>query len=186
MTVIVATRDVATGRVWMAADSMSTDAEFAAKTQNEMVNPKIIPVGDDVLVGLAGEHIYHSIVRYHKPPAPKPGECTVVWLQLKFLPWLDKQIRKLNPNKTSAVMLVARAGDLYQVEMDNVDAVPQSVSAIGSGGSYALGALHALANVSVLSPQDRVLAAVRAACEHDPYCGGRIDVMHTGPATLTP
>ena len=183
MTVIVALVDGK--RVWFGADAMSTDTDDILMQQSEMLLPKIIPIGKDVLVALAGEHINHSLVRFHKPPTPVAGVETVVWIQTNFLPWLEKKQDLLSPKKRRGSILIGRGHELFMVEVANCDAVPVTSAAIGSGASYALGAIHALGELPTLTGRDRVAAGVRAACHYDPYCGGRIDVMHTGPVHST-
>lgn len=175
MTVVLAAR--IDGSVWFAADAMSTDTDYEARTQTELVHPKIIAVGD-ALVGLAGEHVLHTVVRYHKPPAPKADESTVLWMQKRFLPWLEKTLSKLDPKRDRGNLIVGRGEELFKVERNNVDMVPVEVAGIGTGEPYALGALHATRD-SDMNPHTRVLKACEAACWHDPYCGGRIDVMTT-------
>lgn len=180
MTIIAALRTEK--GVWMGADAMCTDTRYSFKTMAEMVMPKVIEVGD-AFVGLAGEHIVHTVVRHHKPPAPKAGESTVLWLQQRLLPWIEKTLKKLDPRKDSYAMLVARGNELFWVEEDNVDAIAVDSYAIGTGGPYALGAMSALAGpASAWSPDQVVLAAVKAACTHDPFCGGRIDLFTTAPS----
>lgn len=170
------------GRVWMGADAMSTETDYEAKTQSELVYPKVIEIGD-VLVGLAGEHIFHTLMRFGHPPAPAFDQCTIAWAQSELFPWLTAKVEELEPRRKSMSMLIARGSDLFLAEPKNVDLVPVREAAIGTGAPYALGALTALKDVSILVPRDRMAAAIRAACHHDPYCGGRVDVLVTSAET---
>lgn len=175
----------AEGQVWMGADAMSTDTDYEARTQSELVYPKVIEVGD-VLVGLAGEHIFHTLMRFGNPPAPAPDQCTIAWVQDELFPWIDAKVEELEPRRKSMSMLIARGSGLFLAEPKNMDLVPVTEAAIGTGAPYALGALTALKDVSILTPQDRMRAAIRAACHHDPYCGGRVDVLATASSKVAP
>jgi len=54
-----------------------------------------------------------------------------------------------------------------------------SAFAIGSGAPEARGALHALGRFGHQQPQMDVVAAVKAAIDLDPNCGGAVMVAHT-------
>ena len=78
----------------------------------------------------------------------------------------DEQAQMQNMN-----LLIAYEGNLYEILADfQLNEVSGSCTAIGTGASYAMGSLHTT-NKLMLSPEERVTAALEAACEYEITCG---------------
>lgn len=93
-----------------------------------------------------------------------------------FLEWFERGEKKKRPDatekgkaeSTNRGMIVRNGGPIELYEFDGVSKVKAEYFAIGCGRSEALGAMFAGADA---------IGAVKAACAHDVYCGGDIQIL---------
>lgn len=83
----------------------------------------------------------------------------------------DTQVQMCNAN-----FLIGYKGKLFEVLMDfQINEIEGDYTAIGSGAQLALGSLHSSTDM-MMTPRERVVMAVEAACEYDMSCGLPITV----------
>lgn len=189
MTVIAAVADGST--VWMAADSRAA-ADDGRIWHGHPSQPKIarMPVGrhgGHALIGHAGTHrLGVMATRVHLG-----GEVDVTdqddlnsWAQAAADAYTELAFESVPPATDGdgcldGVWLLGYAGCLWYVTAGDAYRVGLRYSAIGSGGEFAAGALHALETIGALGEDsvhiERGLSlAVEAAIAHDSGCGGSI------------
>lgn len=166
------------GRVWIGADSAGSNSyEITARA-----DAKLFTIGQ-ALVGCCGSYRGLQVARYaFKPPALPEGMDPHEYMCTLFVDGLREVWRAAgHVGKTSEVehvqtsLLVGMHGRLWTIGTDmQVGESLDSRDAIGSGGSIALGSLHATAHVVGLrdQPEARIRLALQAACHHSPSCGG--------------
>lgn len=97
-----------------------------------------------------------------------------------FLDWFEAGEKKKRPDATekgkadnsNRGMIARSKGPIEVYEFDGMFKIKAEYFAIGSGRAEAMGAFHAGADA---------VGAVRAACAHDVYCGGEIQILsHSG------
>jgi ATP-dependent protease HslVU (ClpYQ) peptidase subunit len=169
MSVIVALKDA--GRLVFAADSQSTDGSEAAYGGE----PKIWQDGE-ILYGLCGSRRLQNTVRHCVRPGEIVGDVTA-WLVATYVPALKAAMAEhgglsKEGDLDGGVVLGIR-GRIFRIDIScGVLEIAGDYEAIGSGGTYALGALFATAG----DPLARVAQAVAAAIRFDIYCGGTVVV----------
>lgn len=96
-----------------------------------------------------------------------------------FLDWFEAGEKKKRPDATekgkadasNRGLIVRNGGPIEIYEFDGMFKIKAEYYALGSGRSEALGAMAAGADA---------VGAVRAACAHDVYCGGEIQILKHG------
>lgn len=184
MSIIVAVRK--SGRTVVAADSLNVFGQERIPTDNARAT-KVRRVGG-ALLGLTGWSVYANILDdlltgRETPPLGDEREIfaffLVLWSELKErYPFVNDQAH----NKDSpfcdldASFLVVNERGIYKVSPDASVCCFDKYYAIGSGGVYALGALHQIYD-AVADPAELARRGVETAIEFDIYCGGPIDVV---------
>ncbi len=170
------------GRVWLGADSAGSTSE----TITARADAKLFAVGS-ALIGCAGSYRGMQVARYaFKPPALPEGMDPHEYMCTLFVDGLRGVWRAAgHAGRTNEIehvetqMLIGMHGRLWTVETDlQVGESLDSWNAVGSGGTLAIGSLHATAHVVGLrdQPEARVRLALQAACHHSPSCGGPLAV----------
>ncbi len=113
----------------------------------------------DYLVGTAGSS---GLLQRILAAPDWPSELTEAGLAT----WINR-FDGVNGDHGTELILCTRHV-VWVVEGDAVYSTTQAV-AVGSGAAYALGYLE--------GRPGRLREAVRAACKHDPYCGGKVTEM---------
>lgn len=142
------------------------------------------------LLGAAGDVrainiLHHAFV----PPQPTPGldrKKIDHFFTTKFIPSLRECFEKqgyANPEKENSnhiaehgsTVLAVVSGQIYVVEGDySWTSDANGVYALGTGSSYALGALHVLLGTKERTPKvckDAAMKALKVAASFDPYTG---------------
>lgn len=169
------------GQVYMASDSCAIDYSRAY----QLNEPKILKIGP-LLIGLSGYLLDHDLIRYGWT-APTQGrdeddDRYVRWTVARSLRDFIRNQRHLDTSRghenAGWGCLIGLRGRLYALDSDfTITPLAEPYGATGSGGSYAMGVLHALAHTnSTLAPRERLDLAVQAACTLDPYT--RAPVQH--------
>lgn len=180
MTVIVGVEK--DGEVWIGGDS----AGVSNWTVMPRADSKVFRVGE-FLYGIAGSFRGGNVLRYgFTPPARLEGEDTLVYLNTRFVDGLRAALAAAGAKGTengvdmtdSLSFLLGYRGRLYEIGADfQVGFNGGGYAATGSGWAVALGALHA---TSGLAPEDRVLAALRAAEAHNIGVRGPFTIERLG------
>ncbi len=159
MTCIVGLEDA--GTVWLGGDScVSWDADGAA---HACTHDKVIKVGA-MLVGFAGDLAAATVAAYCIAEPPEGLARPRAYLALAFAPAIRGGLKDAGVDG-ELDMLVGLAGRLWFVGSDGaVHGFEQGFGAIGSGSSYAQGALYAMHGIEPLSRVKVALEAAAASC----------------------
>lgn len=157
-----------------------------------LVGSKLVPFGNQVVVGVVGVTAHRTWLRRLGERAPAlPGSAAdledfACRLDDAMFAWAKERGHTEATNGQTSMgchLLVAGFGECVRLDGGNgAVQVVGDYTAIGYGAPEALGAFHALdraARVSVepLTPAMRVRIAVTAATTHSQYCGGPPDVL---------
>lgn len=183
MSIVVAVQK--DGLVALAADSLSTFGSFRVTGENHRAQ-KIRAVGDAWLAA-TGWGLYEDIIEdflsHHRKLSlsDKPsifGFFLTLWEDLhKRYPFVNDQCDKRDDTPfgdLDASFLVANAGGIYAVASDMSITKFHQYYAIGSGGNFALGALHVLYGQG-LSAEEIARRSVETAIAFNVDCGGEVE-----------
>ncbi|MDP7006477.1 MAG: hypothetical protein QF718_09745 [Phycisphaerales bacterium] len=185
MSVIVAIRKE--HRIVMAADTLTTFGDSEVMPQENARTPKVGRIGDS-LIGGAGWAVYDDILNDFLSTKPTPDLSSsrkIFSFFLGFWKALHEHYTFVNDQAASAstpfadldsTFLIANAGGIFTVASDLGVTPLNRYYAIGSGGEYAMGVLHALYDRSE-SIEDTARDAVNAAIAMNLQCGGTVDVL---------
>lgn len=176
MTTIAA--KVTNGKVKIAWDSQATAGGMATYGIN-----KVVRINDQFAVGTAGHLRYANLIhrasvdRIHPFDLSQPEFDGYAWLLDEAVPAWMKSVKKELENLPGEAekldapwghALVALGGRIYTVGTDFSVMPVEEFTAIGSGGSFALTAMHL-----GKAPKQ----AVEIAAELDLFTGGRVQEM---------
>jgi ATP-dependent protease HslVU (ClpYQ) peptidase subunit len=169
----------ADGDAYMAADAQWTAGDghlgFAAK-------PKVFQVGKYTFAhaGRCGDGDCIEYTRNKPPPVPPTCKDKLQFMSTIFRDWISNVV---SDNDEDTTWLVAHGSQLYEY-MGNATTLIQVTDdyyAIGSGGSYALGAMWALGSVGEGGDSRRTVTyGVGAGKEMSALCGGMTTVLKVG------
>lgn len=177
MTVIAAFQDHA-GRVAIGCDQGVTtgDAQHLVATKLTCIRHE--KTGAPWWVGGTGRGSYATFLS-QASPAASPARLAVGWLD-----WSREHGHAGSEDGAVSMLgrlLGASADGVWTIDGAGcVDDPLDGYHAIGSGGTVALGVLHAARQLGLDAGQ-AVELAVRAAIAHDPYCAGAPVVQVCGP-----
>ncbi|MHC5002938.1 MAG: hypothetical protein ACYTJ0_07430 [Planctomycetota bacterium] len=178
------------GRTVMAADSLTVFGDAQQLPPANAVTRKIRRVGDS-LVGSAGWAIYDCILDHFLAGRPAPelrdeqaifGFFLALWHALhERYPFVNDQAQnKDSPfGDLDSSFLIANEQGMFKVSNDLDVFRFNQYYAIGSGGEYALGAMHALYDEPAAA-DEIAQRAVRGAIVFDVHCGGEIHLEQVG------
>jgi ATP-dependent protease HslVU (ClpYQ) peptidase subunit len=183
MSVIVAVRKGS--QIVIAADTQDNFGDLRPPAENHRAL-KLRPIGDAV-VGSSGWALYDDIFSHylrHRKNIALTDRTRIFDFFVRFWKDLRKEYPFVNdqPGKESetpfanldATFLVASPTGIFLVSSNMSVSEFRQYYAIGSGGDYAIGAIHALYQ-DVREPSELALRAVRAAIAYDSSCGGEIE-----------
>lgn len=178
MTIIAAFVDDA-DTVWMASDSRWSDGK---DEYGVMANPKLSVEGRRYLVGIAGEPGVLDAVRYRMElPVLDDGRVNHHFMATVFHDAMWAAIKESQIEFDSGAVIVGVDGQLFEFFSNHqVFRVETRFSTIGSGETYARGALAALEPYA-LPAKDIVQAAVKTAIRFNSGCGGRVHTRSVKP-----
>ncbi|MFL6138815.1 MAG: hypothetical protein ACJ74O_13580 [Frankiaceae bacterium] len=171
--------------VVMAADSASTfDGQLVSDDTPKILRKKVGRTGGELLIGIAGRHslaqiIAHDLTISDSPDPDDEADCNA-WAFRIAVAVTDLAVDARPPLTThdgsvDGRGLLAHGGRLWVI--GELIAMPvRAYAAIGSGGNYALGALHVLDDRGLLltNPTRALGEAVAAAIRYDTGCSGHI------------
>lgn len=173
MTCIVAISDGS--KVYMAGDRGHSDSNTIVSS----TRPKIFDVGS-YLIGYAGNSGIGQAVVYNFefPPLGKTHNIDRHMLQV-FIPKLrsfisDNNIKLPDDDDNNAGFIVGVKGRVYEIDLTDFQCTEYTQVAIGSGSSYAYGALHILNDYE---PREKLSKVLDAAITYSPTCQGPIDIL---------
>lgn len=183
------------GQIVLAADSKRTFGS-GAMPEGNLRDCKIRKVGGAYLAN-TGWGIYANILDDHlaRKKRVNLSDSRSIFLFFSQL-WRELKERYSLVNEQvggddspfgdmDASFLIVNRSGIYYVACDMSVTRFDQYCAIGSGGSYALGALHALYSEDA-DPADIAERAVRTACALDVYCGPPVQVEHVKASKSTP
>ncbi len=188
MSIIVSVKK--NGRTVVAADSLNIFGQERIAADNSRVT-KVRPIGS-ALMGFTGWAVYANIIddMLEERETPALGDEKQIfaffmdmWKELHDrYPFVNDQAHaKDSPfGDLDASFLIVNADGIYKISEDASVCRFEKYYAIGSGGAYALGAIH---QVYDGADDARAIArrGVQSAIEFDVYCGGEIDVFEVAP-----
>ena len=164
---------VSDGNVYMCSDRGVSDSDSIVS----MATPKIsrIPLGNDsILIGYAGSGGMGQLVSMID--IPPLIDDSLRWLRTLFAPTIIKARENMaGRSEDEASLLIAIHNSLYEMDTSDYSCYKVEYSAIGSGGSLALGSLYTTRTWT--SGKRRVEEAVSAAISHSPTCYGPSDTF---------
>jgi ATP-dependent HslUV protease subunit HslV len=186
MSVIVAVRKAHS--IVIAADSQDNFGDLRPPASNHSAI-KLRHVGRAIL-GASGWALYDDLLTDYlekKPRILMTTRAEIFKFFLRFWKELRSRYSLVNDQCRSddkspfadldAGFLVASPGGIFQVASNLSVSEFKQYFAIGSGGDYALGALHALYETTD-DAEEIARRAVAAACAYDSGCGGDVLVHH--------
>ena len=165
------------GEVVIAGDGQVSLGQTVIKGTARKVR-KISPGGFDVMVGFAGStaDAFTLLERLEKKLEATPGQLQRAAVELAKDWRTDKYLQKLEAmlivSDGSQIYVITGAGDVLEPEHD--------VTAIGSGGNYALAAARALMD-SDLTAEDIARRAMAIAADICVYTNGNLTVETLRP-----
>lgn len=167
----IAAKVLSTGKVHVAWDSQATSGNTASFKVN-----KVAKINDQFLVGGSGHLRYLNIVqratvdKVHPFDLSQPDFDAEAWLIDRLVPAWGKALSKAMENNPSdedpyGRCLVVIASRIFEVGVDFSVADMGDYAAVGSGGVFALAAMH----LGKSAPQ-----AVQVASELDLFTGGEV------------
>lgn len=158
------------------------DSALSSWAVETLAQPKVFRVGKFVIGACGSARVLGLLQHAFLPPKPPKDPAKLDrFMHLEFVPALRACMAEHGAEKKEneittldgAAFLVGVRGRLFQVESDyQVNSRAYGYCAVGSGYQVALGALHAThpgnSGASVDAP-DRLLLALTAAAEHNPY-----------------
>lgn len=164
-TVVMVQRD---GDVELGWDSLATQGN----EQSSMVAPKVF-VNNGVIYGVSGGLLVRNAFEYGEFPSYQGGD-PMRWLVTKWVPVVKKMIEdepKIGWEEDGSLpwsALIVVGGQAFDIDLTLSPYQSQSgIYAIGSGSSYALGALYAGVDV---------MEALHVAAKVDAFTGGPMTV----------
>ncbi len=184
MSIVVAVRK--NGRTVVAADTLNVFGQERIGADNCRAI-KVRPVGR-VLMAITGWSLYDNIMEdllagRDVPPLGNEKEIFAFFMELwkelhEHYPFVnDQPHEKDSPfGDFDASFMIANAAGIYKVSQDASVCRFDKYYVIGSGGVYALGALHQIYDTDDDAEQ-LARRAVETAIEFDIYCGAPIDIL---------
>jgi ATP-dependent protease HslVU (ClpYQ) peptidase subunit len=160
------------GKVWIGGDTAADGEGDRSPWKNSKVFKK-----DDFIFGYAGSFRFGQLIEHaFEIPSKLEGQSDMCYLVTTFSDSLITTLQNANflaEDKTElpdhSGFLMGYHGVLYEFQEDFTFGVPaKNYMAIGSGGSYAIGAVHALIGTNQ-TPKTIITKALDAATM---YCGG--------------
>jgi ATP-dependent HslUV protease subunit HslV len=183
MSIIVAVHK--DNRVALASDSQQSMGLFLPGNDN-LAGSKIHRIGRAYLAG-TGWGLYHNILHDFlkgKKVAPlESAEAVFAFFLSLWRPLHDRYTfvnnqceEKNSPfGSLDATFIIASSGGIFGVSSNMTVSRFTKYHAIGSGAEVAFGALHALYGTG-LHAEVIAKKAIRAAMDHNAYCGGEIEL----------
>jgi ATP-dependent HslUV protease subunit HslV len=184
MSVIAAVRKAS--QIVIAADTQDNFGDLRPPPENHEAI-KLREVGDTVL-GSSGWALYDDIFSHYLARQKRvrlDSRHAIFDFFVRFWKQLHKSYSFVNdqPGKEAdspfanldATFLVASPAGIFLVSSNMSVSEFQQYYAIGSGGDYAIGAMHALYE-EVQDPVQIAERAIRAGMAYDAACGGRVDL----------
>lgn len=158
------------GKVTVGADSAIT------KDSTQMISkvPKIF-ISDNMIIGIAGNTSQDQLVRYRVVIPRIQNTDTAMRDLLEFALNIKEKVTELKavsndaPVTSDIELLVGFEGNIYLISPDfAVICSANRYEAIGSGSSYAMGAMHRINSTTPdIDPKEAITFALDAASTHD-------------------
>jgi len=159
-------------KVYMAGESGNSDSSIITPS----LTPKIFDVGD-YLIGYAGISGQGQLVVYNFPfPPITKGMDIDKHMHTIFMPALRSFYKdydiSIEKDDDAADFIVGVKGHIYEISSYDFQCTSYSVTAIGSGREYAMGAYYALSSDTQYNIEYIVSMSIEAAIEYSPSCCG--------------
>ena len=166
--------------VYIGGDSMASNFLHTAEIENK----KVFKNGDFIF-GCTSSFRMLQLLRYKFNPPTQEEEDDVKYMVTTFVDELretfdDKGFlqEESDGQERGGRFLVGYKGKLYRVDSDfQIGIRKNKYAAVGSGGSYAEGAIYAMIEQGKENPKEIIRTAISAASKHDPYVGGEINII---------
>jgi ATP-dependent protease HslVU (ClpYQ) peptidase subunit len=177
------------GRTVLAADSLNVFGQERIPAENCRAL-KVRPVGD-ALLAITGWSLYDNIMvdlLSTREPPPLRDDKEIFAFFMEFWKELHERYPFVNdqPHEKDspfgdfdASFMIANAAGIFKVSQDGSVCKFDQYYVIGSGGVYALGALHQIYDTDADAEQI-ARRACETAIEFDIYCGAPIDIFEVG------
>jgi ATP-dependent protease HslVU (ClpYQ) peptidase subunit len=156
-------------KIYIGADSAAVDGLDVCTVKDE----KVFALGDKMLIGFAGSFRVGQVVRYSlKIPAQKPGKSDHEYMCIDFIKALQKTLddhglETKGEKEMDCIMLIAYKGEVYEIDSDfRVGIHSEVYNSVGSGRSFALGAMDAIIDQKT-PPDKKIQKALLAAAKYN-------------------
>jgi len=171
MTCIVAT--VENGKVYMGGDSLVSSGGYSRIKREK----KVYRV-DEFLIGSAGSIRGSNLLRFSLNIPKNTGKDNFKYMVTVVVPIIrdlfkDEGYSKVDNNVEgiNAQLLIGYRGVVYNLYGDfQVDIYAEDFTAVGSGKTYAVGAMEAL-NKTTLSPKEKIISALEIVGKYNTFVG---------------
>ena len=165
------------GTVYIGVDSLATDIE--ANFSVEIKDDKVF-MNDNFLISFCGNPRIGQIL---KPNIWIPETDDIYVLSESIREQVKERGAMIHTDRLAeemeACLLVGHKKRLYSIGSNfQVTEANLPYYSIGNGGQYAFGALYNMRKNDKLSPEDRIVRALKAASFFCPSVGGEIKIMH--------
>ena len=165
------------GTVYIGSDRGASDGDSILS----MCRPKV-HVKQDWIFGYAGDLGTAQLLEFADLPILEEDEDPYKVLRLDVVEELRSLIESHGtmPNDkedNSASFLIGAKGRLFELSTSDWSVVEVYETAIGSGGTFALGSLHTTSQFPVALPTYRIEQALNAAITLSPTCQGPTDIL---------
>lgn len=164
-------------KVYMGGESGSSDSSIITPS----LDPKIISIGEYIFgyAGISGQG--QMIMHTFEFPNIARDMNIDKHMHTVFMPSLrsfykDNDI-SIDKEEDAADFLVGVRGRVYEISSYDFQCTSYTVSAIGSGREYALGAYYSLISIGKNTPQDICRVAIEAAIQYSPTCCAPIHIL---------
>ena len=165
------------GKVYIGSDRGASDDSSIIS----MCRPKV-HVKQDWIFGYAGDIGTAQLLEFAELPELEEDDDPYRVLRLDVVEELRSLIESHGtmPNDkedNSASFLIGAKGRLFELSTSDWSVIEIEETAIGSGGTFALGSLHTTKQFPVALPIYRIEQALNAAITYSPTCQGPIDIL---------
>ena len=192
MTVIVAVKELETGKIWLGGDKYTSLGQSTFRSTQAKVWVSKDSFGNNWVFGVSGAVSVHQVARYQIPLPTEDVSKVEEVAGFIFTKWVTELYRRCKDiggtvrkdgNSSEAIdgqILIGVSEQICLVAGISASPVERSFHTIGSGYLAAYGALDTIDRHKILlSPTERIESAIAAATSIDPDIGGGIDIVST-------
>lgn len=187
MSVVVAIKDG--DKVWVGCDSQVTTGYTKSTLKSQM---KIWKSEDDkdIVMGLVGDcrdnNILSTTDKWIEELVKLKDEVNFKYVVRNVVPKIFRELNQYGRMRAKdgiqsieSTLIFAHKDKAYIIYSDGCVAEIEDMEAIGSGGRLSTGAINIIKNDTKLTAKEKLIKAIKTACESDLYVNYPIVIMNT-------